>query len=611
MADLVTRLILDNKQFNDNIQKSKKEVKQFEGVTNTISTGLSKFAGAIGAAYSAGEVFNQMMQNSQTFGDTMTSTINAAKDSVNEFFYSLGTGDFSSFLNGIENIISSSREATAALDQLGNTRMAYDYARSQDRRNIAEARTTANNTDLSTGEREQGFKQWGAALEELKKNAGQYRSDALNAAQQLAEKGTLIDNASLKNIDFILKLDIQNAQKRTAEKKKLAEQYTKYEQGLSDITAKYNLQKVRSNSKTQTEAIKEKERLEKLNWAKQNERAIMYNNLLNKFNDNELNNLYQLINEAENANEELGSQIEEYNNAFRTFNKEKNSGDSTNVTSKSTIKVEPKLEEGSIAFIDEQLSRLKKEFNLAINNESRLAILTEIEALTKQKHYIDLDIKYSKPSEEITDKPKNDLKDIQETFKKMGKFEIPSFINIGTKDNEGNSNKLEAWKSSLNSITNIMGNLSNMTNEGAAAWLNWIGNLASAVSAAIPLITLLTDAKQRQAFMAAIASAAETPLVGWLLVGAAAATVLSAMATMPAFASGGIVGGNSFSGDNNIIRVNSGEMILNKRQQGNLFNMLDNGANGSSNSNNVRFVIKGTELVGVLNNYNKKMAKVR
>jgi hypothetical protein len=42
------------------------------------------------------------------------------------------------------------------------------------------------------------------------------------------------------------------------------------------------------------------------------------------------------------------------------------------------------------------------------------------------------------------------------------------------------------------------------------------------------------------------------------------------------FAEGGVVPGNSYSGDNMLARVNSGEMILNKNQIGNLFEHLQN-----------------------------------
>jgi hypothetical protein len=40
------------------------------------------------------------------------------------------------------------------------------------------------------------------------------------------------------------------------------------------------------------------------------------------------------------------------------------------------------------------------------------------------------------------------------------------------------------------------------------------------------------------------------------------------------------VGGNSFQGDKLLARVNSGEMILNKRQQASLFKQLNNGGGG-------------------------------
>ena len=42
-------------------------------------------------------------------------------------------------------------------------------------------------------------------------------------------------------------------------------------------------------------------------------------------------------------------------------------------------------------------------------------------------------------------------------------------------------------------------------------------------------------------------------------------------ASLPKFATGGIVGGNSKSGDRVLARVNSGEMILNAAQQAQLF----------------------------------------
>ncbi len=50
--------------------------------------------------------------------------------------------------------------------------------------------------------------------------------------------------------------------------------------------------------------------------------------------------------------------------------------------------------------------------------------------------------------------------------------------------------------------------------------------------------------------------------------------VLAAFASIPKFEHGGVVGGSSFSGDKLFARVNSGEMILNNRQQNNLSRLI-------------------------------------
>lgn len=98
-------------------------------------------------------------------------------------------------------------------------------------------------------------------------------------------------------------------------------------------------------------------------------------------------------------------------------------------------------------------------------------------------------------------------------------------------------------------------------------------------------------------------SVAGVPVVGPALAVAAAAAIAGAiLLAMGKFANGGIVGGNSYSGDRQLARVNSGEMILNKGQQATLFNAINNGALGGGN---VEFKIRGADLVGTLNNYGR------
>ena len=78
-------------------------------------------------------------------------------------------------------------------------------------------------------------------------------------------------------------------------------------------------------------------------------------------------------------------------------------------------------------------------------------------------------------------------------------------------------------------------------------------------------------------------TSASTNWVTWLAFGVSGmAQLTSLIATMGKFATGGIVGGNQKSGDNVLVRVNSGEMILNAAQQARLFALANGTAVQSS-----------------------------
>lgn len=129
---------------------------------------------------------------------------------------------------------------------------------------------------------------------------------------------------------------------------------------------------------------------------------------------------------------------------------------------------------------------------------------------------------------------------------------------------------------------------------------------------ALQLIGMLLSQSIAQAITNATVSAAGTGIGAIIAQPAFIATavggVLSAFASIPKFETGGIIGGSSFTGDNILARVNSGEMILNQTQQANLFGML----NGKSNiGGQVEFKIDGTTLTGVLKNYSKRTKNTR
>lgn len=108
------------------------------------------------------------------------------------------------------------------------------------------------------------------------------------------------------------------------------------------------------------------------------------------------------------------------------------------------------------------------------------------------------------------------------------------------------------------------------------------------------------------------ASKAGWPQILWAIP-AVLALVAGAITMAKGFATGGIVPGSSFHGDNMIARVNSGEMILNAKQQRNMFNALDSGAlnrGGGHIDVGGSITIKGSDLHVALRNYDKKISKI-
>ena len=117
-----------------------------------------------------------------------------------------------------------------------------------------------------------------------------------------------------------------------------------------------------------------------------------------------------------------------------------------------------------------------------------------------------------------------------------------------------------------------------------------------------------TAAKSGEAIAGATASGAKLPFP-WNIAAIAAgiAAVVGALAMIGKFASGGVVGGNSYHGDHVRARLNSGEMVLNNSQQGKLWNAINSGnLGGGKVGGKVQFEIRGDTLQGVLNNFNMK-----
>lgn len=603
MADLVTRLLLNSSQFDNNIRQSTQQVQQFQQVGRNITATIGRFAGVLGIAMTAGEAFNKVLNSSQTLGDMTASNMAALKTSVDEFFYSLGSGNLSNFLTGLGDMIDKAKEAYAALDQLGNTQISYGVFSAKSQSEIADAQYIAKNKFAPADQRNAAFDKWRTTLQEQQAANIRLQEELINSASKAVEARTNANiTVTMEDMLKAFEADLLDPAKRDEVKSR-----------AKNGTANYQ-----SNAKRKDWSQEQKDAL-----AESQKQNLIIHTMLEKYSDDELKDIaakiqqyYQLNSALKSTAREYNETANEYNNSMAKMEGFKSveslegfkvfTGTTTNKT-EVKLPVKPVIPAGSLAELDAQIASVRKELNLAISNEDRIRINAELNALTEQKRVIEFQYKYPNAPNVKLDDERSSLADVArkpEIPTSLPKFESP----ITNKNIKLNNE----YAQSLGAIASIMGSVTNMTNEGAAAWLSWGANLISAVAAAIPQIVALTTAKKGEAIASGVASAAQTPFVGWLLAGAAAAAVVAALASIPSFSTGGIFAGNSTIGDMNLARVNAGEMILNNRQQRNLFNLLNgNGTTVGSGGGQVEFKIRGKELVGVLANYNNKTAKVR
>ena len=175
----------------------------------------------------------------------------------------------------------------------------------------------------------------------------------------------------------------------------------------------------------------------------------------------------------------------------------------------------------------------------------------------------------------------------------------------------------DGFSQSMANVSTVVSSLTNTFKSGAeitaSSVLSMVATCLPAVGQLISSLSALTAAEAVEAGVSATQKAVSTSkhwieaIAAVASLGAVVAAAISSAKNAGNYANGGIVGGSSFRGDRMTANVNSGEMILNRTQQYNLFKQL----NGQGGSGSVEFHISGDTLVGVLNNHNRKNRLIR
>lgn len=279
-----------------------------------------------------------------------------------------------------------------------------------------------------------------------------------------------------------------------------------------------------------------------------------------------------------------------------------------------TTKPADNAPKGSTAYTDKLITEKRKELSVAVSDQDRIRINRELDELVKKRRYMDLEVKYSKPVDDL--KSVKEYANIRADLSEMTKLpegwdKIGSVGSIGIKKQTKDINE---YYNAVSGLSTALGNLGSTFDESTQSVFSYFSNVVSgaaqaavAISALIPIKKAEANANMEAAATGVAASVAPIPFVGAAMAVGAVMSLIAAITAIPKFESGGIVGGSSFFGDKLLARVNSGEMILNRKQQKRLYDLTETD-NGVSVSLGVSR-IQGSDLYLALSNYMKKTGK--
>jgi hypothetical protein len=187
--------------------------------------------------------------------------------------------------------------------------------------------------------------------------------------------------------------------------------------------------------------------------------------------------------------------------------------------------------------------------------------------------------------------------------------------NMELKAWENQFKKIEFTANSVGQAFNGLGSaiegMGDSMDNAAGKIISGLGGVANSIPALVAQYKDLFYASEATAVALGIQQGAAIPFPANLAaIASIVGTITSIIGSFAGkFASGGIVGGSSYAGDNLYARVNSGEMILNSTQQGNLFRMLSSGTVAGATPT-LEAKVRGSDLYFALSNYNKKQSKL-
>lgn len=427
MADLITNIKLNKTQFDNSIQESTNQIRKFKQDTESsgksvtdfggkmqglASGALMKLTGAIGAGVTVIEGFRKVIDATQGTADYFEVTIGATRDTVDQFFKAISSGDFTNFTNGLGDVFERAKKAREELDQLWNTINAVGLAQTKATTKQMKGKDIANDPDLSIEERMKGLELWREGIEEFEAATQTQINDTESTVKAVVNTyNTLKPNQiTIPIISEAILVDAKGKPIRDAIKEKLGDTYDEYVKEVerakkesTRTTYKYTgtPNAYGKQSKSRVTEVDQKIFQPKLNALNEKyKEAIIANSLLNQMTDEQLEDTTNKLKSIEQQQGVIYQQSYQYSKgqqrAINQMNKkDKSSGSNNNKNS------EEILPEGTIAYIERQIDDLNKQLKLTVDPETYRDIKNQIRELENEKISLTVDLNYGKANNNV------------------------------------------------------------------------------------------------------------------------------------------------------------------------------------------------------------------
>lgn len=616
--NLVVQLLLKTGTFSTDLKQAKGQIQNFQQGCSTAGKSLdafgkglgvnigalTKFGSVIGIAAAAGKGFKDVMDSTQTTSDAFYGAIEGCKGVVEAFKISLATADFSRFTNGLWSIFDAAKAARDELDALQDAQLGYDLISADNNANFATARNNYEEakTSAKNAKTEEERKKFLAQAEKYKKEM----EDILAKEEQASRNFQYRNMSAIRAAVHANNNDINEKDVTEAAIMRVAEIFNSVDQEEQKKIAKQRAKEVMKNAN---------------GFSDKNKRAQYLSDYDRQFDlvvaeliEMGAKKIQAVVAELK-AGRASKNTYESMRRSFDRITKQElggsgsGSGSGASDVTKSLIKEDEALK-GSLADWQKIAREAEKHRNMEVFNSTGWKdydnilqdALRHIEELTEQeKKYRFAQEMKTNPLEMPGNAP-------------VGKAEVmknkPGLVGVPNvtvpEPPEDTSEKWESLTSTIYDTANAVEAMSNMFEKGSKITT---ASILKMVSTTLPVLSSLIGTIATLAGVEGTLKAVETSkhwieaIAAVAALGAAVAGAIAMAKSNGKYANGGIVPGSSFTGDRVTAQVNSGEMILNKTQQARLFKLANGGAVGG---NQVEFHISGTELVGVINNVNRK-----